>query len=176
MVDLLAEVMANCGIEDVPSTHLTEAAKCYEAAVTSQATLIPAAKETVKQVRAQGYKIGLLSNTMFTGAAHMADLDRFGLTEYFDTMLFSADVNKWKPGAAPFLHVLEDLGVEPAAAVYVGDDPGSDVVGGQRAGMHTIHINSSQRFHMPENIKPHAQIQDLVELPSILLAWANGAK
>jgi len=168
LVDLLAEVFEICGVENVSLPILNQAAEFYQAAVTSQASPLPHAKETLIDVKNQGYKIGLVSNTMFTGAAHQKDLERFGLIEYFDTMLFSADVNKWKPNPDPFLHVLEELGVAPNSAVYLGDDPASDVVGGHRAGMVTIHIKSSQRFGQPDGIKPFAQILNLPELLPIL--------
>jgi len=135
---------------------------------------MPAAQETLAQMETSGYKIGLLSNTMFTGEAHKEDLERFRLSRYFETMLFSADVNKWKPNAAPFLQVLDELGVQPGAAVYVGDDPRSDVVGGRRAGMHTIHVKTSSRFRDSDGVMPDAQITDLTELGPLLLSWADG--
>ncbi|MCP4428979.1 MAG: hypothetical protein GY803_31225, partial [Chloroflexi bacterium] len=53
-----------------------------------------------------------------------------------------------------------------------GDDPSGDIVGGKRAGMKTIHYQSSQRFVMPDGVQPDAQIHSLTELPPILrLGW-----
>jgi putative hydrolase of the HAD superfamily len=175
LVDLLEEVLQSSDHGNVPTYLLAQAAEVYQSAVRAQATLMPAAAETLSQVSAAGYRLGLLSNTMFTGEAHRADLERFNLLHYFDTMLFSADVDKWKPNAAPFLQVLDDLGVEPEAAVYIGDDPASDVVGGRRAGMVTIHIKSSQRFGQPDGAEPHAQIHSLAQLFPLLSAWRDGA-
>lgn len=171
LVDLLAEVLQKLHVNSVPATRLVEAAELYQSAICAQAELIPQAHEVVAQVKAAGFKLGLVSNTMFTGAAHVADLERFGLLDYFDALVFSADVNKWKPTAAPFLHVLETLGVTGETAVYVGDDPDSDVVGGRRAGMRTIHFRSSQRFPEPENIQPDARINQLTDLLPILSKW-----
>jgi putative hydrolase of the HAD superfamily len=171
LVDLLAEVLQTTGVKNVPTDYLTQAAELYEAAICAQATLIPQAPEVVAQVKAAGFKLGLVSNTMFTGAAHRADMKRFGLLDYFDALVFSADVNKWKPTAAPFLHVLAELGSGGETAVYIGDDPGSDIVGGQRAGMRTIHFQSSQRFPQPEGIQPDARINDLTNLLPILTRW-----
>jgi FMN phosphatase YigB (HAD superfamily) len=70
----------------------------------------------------------------------------------------------------PFLHVAEELGIEPETAVYIGDDPASDVVGAQRAGMKTIHFRSSDRFPNPNGITPHARIERLTQLPAALAA------
>jgi putative hydrolase of the HAD superfamily len=171
LADLLAEVLHTNSVKDVPADLLAKAAELYEAAICAQAVAMPDAREVVAQVKAAGFKLGLVSNTMFRGSAHMADMERFGLLDYFDAMVFSADVNKWKPTAAPFLHVLAELGVEGETAVYIGDDPGSDMVGGQRAGMRTIHFQSSERFPNPEGIQPDARIHKLTELLPILSQW-----
>jgi putative hydrolase of the HAD superfamily len=171
LVDLLAETLNAVGVTSVPESKLIEAGILYEAAICSQAHPIPHAQETLAQVKAAGYKIGLVSNTMFTGAAHIADLKRFELVDYFDAMLFSADVNKWKPNAAPFEHVLAELGSGAETAVYIGDDPAGDIVGGHRAGMRAVHYLSSQRFVMPDGVQPDAQIRSLTELLPLLSHW-----
>ena len=44
----------------------------------------------------------------------------------------------WKPSVEPYLRVLELLGVAPARAVYVGDNPAKDFLGARRAGMRSI--------------------------------------
>lgn len=174
VADLLRETLHAFGLKHVEEAWLMEAAVRYQAAICSQATLIEGAQEVLAYASAQGYKVGLLSNTMFEGDTHQEDLRRFGLINYFDAMLFSADVNKWKPNAAPFLHLLDQLQASPATAVYIGDDPASDVVGGQRAGLCTIHYRSpSNRFHNPQNIHPDAEIRDLEELPNLLSRWNN---
>lgn len=174
LADLLTDVLAANAVGGLDPVQIAAAAQRYQQAVCSQAHPLEHAQETLAYVREQGYKVGLLSNTMFTGAAHLADLRRFGLADYFDTLLFSADAGKWKPTAAPFLQVLSELAVTPETAVYIGDDPASDIVGGRRAGMRTIHIKSSQRFHTPDGVQPHAAIASLRELPPLLTAWRNG--
>ena len=171
LVDLLTAVLHTHNNNHTNPDWLVAAAKQYQQAICGQAHAFANAQATLDYVKQQGYKIGLLSNTMFTGEAHQNDLRRFGLIDYFDTMLFSADVGKWKPTAAPFLHVAEALGVAPETAVYIGDDPASDVVGGQRAGMRTIHIQSSQRFAQPDGVVPDAQVTGLGEITAVLAEW-----
>ena len=171
LVDLLAEVLQTTGAEEIPADHLAKAAELYQSAICTQAVLMPGAREAVARLKAAGCKLGLVSNTMFTGAAHKADLARFGLLDYFDAMLFSADVNKWKPNPDPFWRVLAELGAAAETAVYIGDDPGSDVVGGQRAGMRTVHFQSSQRFPEPDGVQPDARISRLDDLFPIISRW-----
>jgi FMN phosphatase YigB (HAD superfamily) len=112
---------------------------------------------------------------MFTGAAHEADLRRFGLDGYFDATLFSADVDKWKPTGAPFKHLLDALRVSPSQAVFVGDSPEHDVVGGKGAGLWTVYIRANERFGEPGAAQPDATITALNQLPGLLSGWSNGA-
>lgn len=171
--DFLEEVLSACAVQGVHGQWLTKAAALYEQAICAQAFPLDAAEETLASVKEKGYKIGLLSNTMFSGQAHIADLERFSLSGYFDAMLFSADAGKWKPSAGPYLDLLDQLKVAPQNGVFIGDDPANDMVGGKRAGMQTVFVRSSQRFAEPVDGQADATIVHLRELPPLLDSWAN---
>lgn len=168
---LLGEALAEIGVNSFANGDLLAAAEAYGAAIQQQAFVMEGAVAAVTAVKAAGYKVGLVSNTMFPGAMHQADMARFGLLDHFDATVFSADVNKWKPNADPFWHLLAELGVGAETAVYVGDDPASDMVGGRAAGMRTIYFPSSQRFAKPDGIQPDGEIQNLAELLPLLASW-----
>lgn len=170
---LLSELLASFDMKLPADKLLDEAASRYQTAVCAGVTPMPDSSQTVRSLKERGYKLGLVSNTMFSGAMHIADMRKHDLDSFFDTMVFSADVNKWKPDPAPFQHVLEILGVTSSHAVFVGDDPGADVVGGQRAGLFAIHYPSSQRFSSPDGFRPDATISGLNELPG-LVSRLNG--
>lgn len=173
LVEVLHELLhVCCGANGIRPAWLVEAAELYQNAICAQAHPLPGAQETLAAVKAQGYRLGLLSNTMFTGQAHVHDLRRFGLDGYFDAMLFSADANKWKPRPDPYWHLLAELGGTAETAVFIGDSPEHDVVGAHNAGLRAILIRSSQRFHLPGDIRPDAVIHDLGELTAVLAAWA----
>jgi putative hydrolase of the HAD superfamily len=168
---LIGRALADLGVDSFANGDLLAAAQAYGRAIQQQATLIDGAVEVVTAVKDASYKVGLVSNTMFPGEMHRADMARFGLLDYFDTTLFSADVNKWKPNADPFLHVLAALGMAADTAVYIGDDPASDIVGGQAAGLRTIYFPSSQRFPKPVGVEPDGEINSLAELVPLLAHW-----
>ncbi len=169
VVDLVRETLLVINVPIPPAEWLEEAGAAYEDGIHQQSTMIEGAPMALQAVKSAGYKMGLLSNTMFSARMHERGLDAFGLNG-FDAKLFSASVNKWKPTAAPFLHLAEALGVDPVTAVYVGDDPRSDVVGGRAAGMKTIHIASSQRFEKAA-VAPDATLNSLTELDDLLREW-----
>ena len=171
--DFLAEILEVCDVKEVCQVWLEEAAVLYEQAICAQAVPLEAAQETLESLKKQGYQIGLLSNTMFSGSAHIADLKRFSLDKYFDAMLFSADAAKWKPNPDPYLDLLLKLNTAPENGVFVGDDPANDMVGGRKVGLRTVLIRSSQRFQLPDNVTPDATITHLSELPGVLTSWSN---
>ena len=173
LLDFLEENLDACDVENVSYEQLQQAAMRYEQTICAQAVPLEAAQETLAILKGLGYQIGLLSNTMFSGAAHIADLKRFSLDGYFDAMLFSAEAGKWKPSPAPYLDLLNQLDIAPEKSVFVGDDPANDIVGGQKAGLRTVLMRSSERFHLPGSVRPDATIVHLSELPEVLSKWSN---
>jgi HAD superfamily hydrolase (TIGR01549 family) len=154
---------------DLPDfSLLNAAARQYEEAICTGAEPVPYSQELLAQLKASGYRLGLISNTMFSGQAHIKDLRKFGMLSYFDAMLFSADTKKWKPSPAPFLQVASDLKARIDSTLFVGDDPGADVAGAKGAGMDVVHFASSDRFPPLDGVVPDATIYELVELPTVL--------
>ncbi|MBE2202640.1 MAG: HAD family hydrolase [Anaerolinea sp.] len=171
LAELLHEILhACCGVNGVAPDWVTAAAAHYENAICAQAHPLDGAQETLAALKAQGYKLGLLSNTMFTGQAHVNDLRRFGLDGYFDALLFSADVNMWKPQAAPYLQLVEELGGGVETAVFIGDSPEHDIIGAHNAGLRAVLVRSS-RFPLADHIQPDAIVHSLPELPAVLAGW-----
>jgi putative hydrolase of the HAD superfamily len=166
--DFLAEILANLSIESPASSTIQKAARFYESAICSSATPIPHSQETLAQLKADGYKLGLISNTMFSGEAHMADLARFGMDNFFEAQLFSADAKAWKPNSAPFQRILGQLKVKAEKTVFIGDDPAADIGGGLQAGLYVVHFVPSDRFPSVDGLIPNATIHSLPELVQLL--------
>ena len=164
VASFLLDIFDHFEVRHPDSEDLKIAASKYEKAICSSAVALPYGQQVLAELKANGYKIGLISNTMFSGRAHIDDLERFGLDRYFDAMLFSSESNKWKPNTAPFERVLEELEVAPANSVFIGDDPAADVIGGTDAGLIVVHFHSSDRFPSVNGAEPDATIRDLREL------------
>jgi HAD superfamily hydrolase (TIGR01509 family) len=171
----LNEVLRSLKIQEPDQRTMELAVNDYEAAVCARATMIPHALPVVQQLSEDGYHLGLISNTMYSGQAHLSDLERFEFNGYFQSLLFSADVNKWKPNRAPFTHVMSELRAMPETSVFIGDDPTADVAGARRAGMHVVHFQSSDRFPPSKRELPDATIDDLRQLQSVL-QYMNGSR
>lgn len=111
------------------------------------------------------YLLGSVSN----GAA---DLAAIGMAGHFRISVAAHEFGSVKPDPAIFLHACEALGVAPAQAVYIGDDPALDVVGAQQAGLRAVWIDRFGRA-LPPHVRPDASCSNLDELENWLDAIAS---
>jgi putative hydrolase of the HAD superfamily len=97
----------------------------------------------------------------------VADLEAIGLAHHFKVSVAAHRFGCAKPDAAIFHTACDALGVAPAEAAYVGDDPVVDVEGAQKAGLRGIWINRcgvEPGRALPDHIHPDAICTTLVEL------------
>jgi putative hydrolase of the HAD superfamily len=103
--------------------------------------ITPGAVDAVRELRARGLRLGLISNTGRTpGRVLRRLLEDADLLPCFDILVFSDEAQVRKPAAAIFRRVLDETQIDPARAVHVGDDAVSDVGGARGAGMRAIHF------------------------------------
>ena len=113
----------------------------------------------LEELRSQGLKLGLVSNTG-------RDLEEFVGHHRLqvDAALGSGAFGRTKPHPTIFRAVLERLGVEPAAAAMVGDSPEDDIEGARAAGMGAAFLlDRDDRYPEIPNRLP-----DLYALPAAL--------
>jgi putative hydrolase of the HAD superfamily len=158
----------------VPPDALTALADAYAApAVIVPPAVDVGARPALERLRAQGRRLGVVSNTMRTpGATLRMVLDRAGLLGCFDHVTFSDEVGVRKPDPEIFALTLRALGVEAAAAVHVGDDPVLDVLGARGAGLRVVQVTGA-----PSDVaarRPDAVVPSLATLPEAI-ARLDGA-
>jgi len=148
---------------------LTAAARRYALPIRADLVAAEGAARTLAALRDAGYRIGLISNTIWPAEIHMEDLAEIGLLQYLEHLIFSGEIGIWKPSRQIFQHALDALDVAPDQAVFVGDSPHEDIVGAHAAGMRAIWIRSSE-FPLGD-VQPDASIATLPELLPILEHW-----
>lgn len=97
----------------------------------------PDAPALLDGVRRRGLACALVANTFDPPALFRADLDAQGIGGRMDATVLSAELGVRKPHPAVYAALVERLGVDPAAILFVGDRLADDVDGPAAAGMQT---------------------------------------
>jgi HAD superfamily hydrolase (TIGR01509 family) len=158
---------------DLPAHLPAETMATLLEAYAAPALLVPptvdhGARPALERLRAQGVALALVSNTMRTpGATLRKVLDRFGLLACFAHTTFSDEIGVRKPAPEIFALTLRALGIEPAAAVHVGDDAILDVRGARGAGLRVIQVTTASLKSLGAQ-RPDAVIPSLATLPEAI--------
>ena len=96
----------------------------------------------VKEIRNK-YPIYLLSNAI--GPFLTRILQQYGLYDLFDKIYISSEMKIAKPDPAFYQYVLKDLGLEPADAVMIDDNP-ANIAGAAACGIDGILFSSNDAF------------------------------
>lgn len=115
---------------------------------------------------ARRYRLGIVSN--FYGNLGRV-CDDAGIGEFFSVLVDSAAVGCAKPDPGIFRVALEALGVQPAAATFVGDSLPRDMAGARAVGMRHIWLVGPTAPPDGPCCRGDRQIRALSELEAILL-------
>jgi HAD superfamily hydrolase (TIGR01509 family) len=100
-------------------------------------TLAATTHALLESLRDRGLKLALVSNAFDPPDLLHRDLAQLGVAERLDVALFSSEIGRRKPDPLIFQAALDRLGVEPHAALFVGDTLATDVAGAAALGMRT---------------------------------------
>lgn len=100
--------------------------------------VFPDVLPTLTCLRANGIKLAVISNWDDRLRPLLSTL---GLAHHFEAILVSAEEGVRKPDPALFVEAARRLGVDPKAAVHVGDSPREDAAGAQAAGMGAVLVD-----------------------------------
>lgn len=133
----------------------------------------PYIKETLDALRAQGMKLGLISNIISLSVApHF--LEEYGVRDYMDCIVLSSATGIRKPSADIFRIAEKELDLRPEELAYVGDTLSRDVQGVRNAGWRLmIQIRNPGAAKRDQGLahtglKPDYLIDQLVEIPEII--------
>jgi putative hydrolase of the HAD superfamily len=127
------------------------------------------ARKVLHELRDRGLRTGLLSNTHWPRAQHEAWLERDGLLGLLDQRVYTSDLDHVKPHAEAFGALLDAVGAEPTAAVFVGDRLHDDIAGAKDLGMRAVWMRNDV---VPSyDVEPDATIDQLDELVGVVDGW-----
>lgn len=160
--EIFLELFRHKGVPAAPQ-DAAEAALTFRRLSTDRLRLYPGARELLTGLRAQGRGVWLLSNAQRLFTAR--ELDDLGLTDLFDGIYLSSDYGCKKPDPRFYRVLLEERGIDPAAAVMVGNDAACDIRGAQAVGLRTLYIRSNLSPREPLPAADH--VLEQMDLPRV---------
>jgi len=114
---------------------------------------------------ASEYRLAVVSNTQEADLVP-GHLEAMGVQHLFDTVVTSFEVGWRKPHPTIYTTALNELGITPGAAVFVGDTYEADYRGPLQAGIPSLLIDPHSRVAIPHE----ARLSSIFELPARLAA------
>ena len=121
---------------------------------------------TLDAIKRLGIRLGIVSGAQ---PEVLELLRKDGVLDRFDAIVLGADVSRRKPDPEGIVKCLKELGVAPAAALYVGDTP-VDIQASRAAGVRAVAVLSGAgdsamlSAHWPDRlISSHARLAEIVE-------------
>jgi putative hydrolase of the HAD superfamily len=150
-------VLAEVG---VPEAAMDEVCAARQEFVRGCLTPRDGAVETLRTLRARGYRVGLITVCTEDVELLWPESEFSGL---FDAEIFSSSIGVSKPDPRIYLACCRELGVEPHEAVFVGDGANDELAGAERVGMQAILIHKPGR----DPIWPEVRTWDGLRVTSI---------
>jgi putative hydrolase of the HAD superfamily len=135
----VAEALRRCGVADGDELAGRLAA-LYRELREGSIEPLPQALETLDQLRAAGYRLGLITNG--AADAQRAKIERFDLARHFDYIGIEGERGFGKPDPRAYQAALDALGCAAQDAWMVGDRLDWDVVAPAELGITGIWVNA----------------------------------
>lgn len=110
------------------------------------------------------HPLGLISNIWARRHIFEAALERAGVIDLFDILVWSSDHGCVKPSRRLFQMVISHFDLPAEQMVYVGDNPENDVAGAKSAGMGAVWIRHGNRQLAAALPQPDLIVTDLNDL------------
>lgn len=116
---------------------------------------------TLTELKARGFKIGLITNGSST--LQRKKLALLGLENAFDQILIGGEFGLHKPHTEMYEEMSKLLDIPPSDLMYVGDHPINDVSASRKAGYVPVWVRTTP-WHFPDIEQPALQVDKVSEL------------
>ncbi|MBV6449876.1 MAG: Phosphoglycolate phosphatase [Anaerolineales bacterium] len=151
------------GIYGLTQPNLVERGKQALIADDGNVSFFDGVAETLHELKKQGYLLGIVTDTANTISAKLNWFERGGFGQVWDSIISSTDVGTRKPDPKIYQAVLDQLGLSPDQAIFVGHKE-SELTGARVMGMPTVAFNydaDAQADHFIETFS------DLLKVPEL---------
>ncbi len=132
----MASYLASLGLDEAATREFLERRRAFSREVLARPR--DGAVETLRELRARDVRVGLITVCSEDAVDVWPETPFAGL---FDVEVFSSACGFRKPDPKIYRLALDELGVEPADALFVGDGANDELAGAERVGMRAVLIH-----------------------------------
>jgi 2-haloacid dehalogenase len=143
----------------VEEDHIQELNAVYKKKLDEAVTILPNVKKTLDTLYGNGLRLGMVSN----GDTEELTAHLNGVSELFDVIVTSEELEVYKPHSRIFKETLHKMGAAREKTVFIGDSIISDMCGAKKAGLTTIWYNKRNRTPT-HGLRPDFEIRDMAEI------------
>lgn len=147
-------------------TTVEELLTVYYKEIFAPRILYPDVLPGLNSLKANGVRMGIISNTTNPGFIKDRERVSMGLDSFFEFSIYSSEVPYRKPHPSIFKLAIKRLNLSPADILFVGDTPETDVAGPQAVGIAAAWINR-RKTELTDSIHPDFEIHSLMDLMNI---------
>ena len=118
-----------------------QASQLFRIAATKYIRLYPGVQKALAQLRAQGYRLWLLSNAQRVFTEY--ELRHLGLSDAFNGIYISSDHGCRKPDKRFLGALMQEQNLKPENCLMIGNDRSTDIAGAQAAGLATLYLHTN---------------------------------
>ena len=138
--EVFAELFRNRGVDREADRLGVQAAQLFRITSTEYIRRYPYVVEALQQLRAQGYRLWLLSNAQRVFTEY--EMRHLQMEDLFDGVYISSDYGCRKPDARFLGALLREQNLDPATCLMIGNDRSTDIAGAQNLGLATLYLHT----------------------------------
>lgn len=162
--EVVSRFLTRLGLRKRIAGGVTELTRVFDEALLEVMVVPePGAHHVLRELKLRGFPLALLSNTSH-GHIIKRIMDREGLSDYFDHLIYSDEIGPRKPNPQAFKIMLERMGTSASETVHIGDRMELDVLGARRSRIRSVLYTEGGRCMEEGMPKPDFCIHDLMEL------------
>jgi HAD superfamily hydrolase (TIGR01662 family) len=174
MVRIMQTVLEECEIVFDDALTVDMVLKAYNWQGMDGVCVFPDVPGALQKLVEMGIKIGILTNAFQPMWMRDAELERYGLLQFFPeqhTRMSAADMGYLKPSPNVFKKALANMGTTAEETIYVGDNLAADIAGAQSVGMRAVLREIHPKSMASALIIPDAVIKVFDELLPLVEDW-----
>ncbi|MBV8245483.1 MAG: HAD family hydrolase [Candidatus Eremiobacteraeota bacterium] len=163
---LWGSALRRVGLDDEALAE--RSAQRYNRYRTKYLSPFPDAVELLRTLRANGTKLGLVTNGF--AETHREKIALLQIGDFFDAIFIADEVGMVKPDPLLFAHACTQLESSPARSAMVGDRYDRDIRGAALAGLYTVLVDVHGEAIPHDGPRPDAIVEEIGAVGAALLA------